>query len=233
MNDDTTPAIFDTEEYRRALDYRYVSLQVAASEFGGAGDDPSDFFHESSGTVELRCLETDIHFTIGEFSVIQVDLEGAWRSGMTVYEVMDITAPSFDLFQTLYKKSDYSRAAVKALGGYPTGSENILILDRLLVLPSFRGRGLGLDALRLMMRRFGLGAGIIALKAFPLQFEPDTAEDLRLGLTGFKCSYAAAQRKLISLYQQAGFASIGRTPYMLHSGETALQMPMRGRLSAQ
>ena len=222
MNDDTTPAICDTEEYRRALDYRYVSLQVAASEFGGADDDPSDFFHESSGTVELRCLETDIHFTIGEFSVIQVDLEGAWRSGMTAYEVMDITAPSFDLFQTLYKKNDYSRAAVKALGGHPIGSENILILDRLLILPAFRGRGLGLDALRLMMRRFGLGAGIIALKAFPLQFEHDTAEDFRLGLNGFKGSHATAQRKLISLYQQAGFAAIGRTPYMLRSGETAL-----------
>lgn len=45
-----------------------------------------------------------------------------------------------------------------------------------------------------MMRRFGFGAGIIALKAFPLQFEHDTAEDLRLGLNGFKGSHATAQR---------------------------------------
>lgn len=219
MNDDTTPAFCDTEEYRRALDYRYVSLQVAASEFGGAGDDPSDFFHESSGTVELRCLESDIHFTIGEFSVVQVDLDGAWRSGMTAYEVMDITAPSFDLFQTLYKKSDYSRAAVKALGGYPTGSENILILDRLLVLPPFRGRGLGLDALRLMMRRFGFGVGIMALKAFPLQFEYGTTEKLPLNLKGFKGSKTAAQHKLVKLYEKVGFSSIVGTPYMLCTGE--------------
>ena len=227
MNDDTTPAICDTEEYRRALDYRYVSLQIAASEFGGRGDDPSHFFHQSSGTVQLSCLDTDVHFTIGEFSVIQVDLEGAWASGMSAYDVLDTTAPSFEFFECLYKGDDYSRAAIKALDGHPIGSENILIMDRLLVLPAFRGQGLGLDALRLMMQRFGFGAGIFALKAFPLQFEHDTAEDLRLGLKSFKSSHATAQRKLINLYQQAGFASIGRTPYMLRSGESKLGSPTR------
>ena len=229
MNDDTTPAICDTEEYCRALDYRYVSLQIAASEFGGRGDDPSHFFHQSSGKVQLSCLDTDVHFTIGEFSVIQVDLEGAWRSGMTVYEVMDITAPSFDLFQAIYKRDDYSRAAVKALGGHPIASENILILDRLLILPDFRGHGFGLDALKLMLQRFSFGAGIMALKAFPLQFEPETSDDVRLGLKRFKGNHATAQRKLVSLYKQAGFASIGRTPYMLRSTESTLWEQERDR----
>ena len=222
MNDDTTPAVCDTEEYRRALDYRCVSLQIATSEFGGQGDDPSDFFHKSSGTVRLSCLETDVHFTVGEFSVIQVDLEGAWRAGMSAYEVLDTTGPSFEFFQCLYKSDDYSRAAVKALGGHPISSESILILDRLLILPDFRGHGLGLDALKLVIQRYSFGAGIIALKAFPLQFESDTAKDLRLGLNGFKGSHATAQRKLISLYEKAGFTSIGRTPYMLRSVESAL-----------
>lgn len=65
MNDNTTLAISNTEKYRRALDYRYVRLQIAASEFGGRSDDPSDFFHQASSTVQLSYLEMDVHSANG------------------------------------------------------------------------------------------------------------------------------------------------------------------------
>jgi hypothetical protein len=73
-----------------------------------------------------------------------------------------------------------------------------------------------------MIQCFRFGAGVTALKAFPLQFEHSTADDVGLGLKNFKVSQAAAQRKLKEIYQQAGFFQVGRTPYMLRAREEPL-----------
>jgi GNAT superfamily N-acetyltransferase len=219
---------FTSEVFQNKVQFRYLSLQIAPTEFSGRGDDPSDYFHRYEGTIRLTCFipdDDEAQFEIGTFSVVQVDVENAWRSGRTVYEVLDTTGPSFEFFEVLYNRNDYSRAANKALRGHGLLSENILILDRLIVLPAYRGHGHGLEALRLMMQRFSIGAGIIVLKAFPLQFEHGTADDLSLGLKGFKGNQAMAQRKLVSLYEQVGFTRLGRSPYMLRPAEHALYQP--------
>ena len=227
MNEEPAAPIPDLEALFAGEYRHYLSLQIKARHFSGDGGDPSDYFHKWKGRVFLHSIQDDGEYDIGEFAVIQVDTENAWRSGRTVHEILDTTGPSFEFFEVLYKGNDYSRAAVKALRGHGLLSENILILDRLLILPAYRGHGLGLAALKLMMQRFSIGAGIIVLKAFPLQFEHRTADDPSLGLKAFKGSQAMAQRKLVSLYEQVGFTRLGRSPYMLRPGEQALWEPDR------
>ena len=65
---------------------------------------------------------------------------------------------------------DYSPSLIKLCGELPLNS-NVLILDRLEILPKYRGKKLGLAVIRHMIQRFGAGAGFVGLKAFPLQLE--------------------------------------------------------------
>ena len=95
-------------------------------------------------------------------------------------------------------------------------ASNLLILNRLVIDLPYRGRQFGLEALRGLMQRFRVGAGLIVMKPFPLQFEGEaTREELETrGLAGFKGGIRAATSKLRAYYAQLGFKSIPRTPFM-------------------
>lgn len=54
---------------------------------------------------------------------------------------------------------------------------NLLILDRVELLPRYRGNSSGLIVLRSLIERFGAGAGVVGMKPFPLQFEPKASND--------------------------------------------------------
>jgi hypothetical protein len=120
----------------------FVSLQIVPREFSGDGHDPADYFHKYKGTVRLTCMEDDSTYEIGMFAAIQIDLEGAWRAALTAHDVLDTTGPSFEFYEVLYTRHGYSRAALRAMQDNVPMSENLLILDRLLILPAFRGHQL-------------------------------------------------------------------------------------------
>ena len=52
---------------------------------------------------------------------------------------------------------------------------NFLILDRVELLPKYRGDGVGLLVLRSLIERFGAEAGVVGMKPFPLQLEHNEA----------------------------------------------------------
>ena len=50
-------------------------------------------------------------------------------------------------------------------------ASNILIVDRLQVLPEFRGKNIGLACRERCIQQYARDCGIVALRCFPLQFE--------------------------------------------------------------
>ena len=68
--------------------------------------------------------------------------------------------------------------------GHEVSDYNLLILDRLeIIIPQYRGKKLGLTILHHMIERFSAGASIVAMKPFPLQFEPMKDKDKKNGVT--------------------------------------------------
>lgn len=165
----------------------------------------------------------------GRFGVSYVDCDGALNAGVSLFDVMDQTQEVHNYYAALidYDKGDYRASVVKAAGvDYLVG--NILILDRLEILPAFRGRGAGLGLLRAMIHRFGFGAGIVAMLPFPSQYGTlgmdarDSEWRDQMGLESMKVGKAEALRKLRAYYSKLGFKRLPRSQYMVLPTEAAI-----------
>lgn len=107
---------------------------------------------------------------------------------------------------------------------------NLLILDRLEIYPNYRGRNFGNIYLLALIQNFGVGINMVALSAYPLQFESPSCTDvefmhdfeiarerekLRLRLDKFKGSRRASFQKLEKHYEKIGFQRVKGTDYMI------------------
>lgn len=99
---------------------------------------------------------------------------------------------------------------------------NLLILDRVEILPKYRGGGVGLLVLTALIERFGAGAGVVGMKPFPLQLEPKESRDSsawakRLRLDDLPRDEKKATKKLKRYYGKLGFVEMKSTPFMFRS----------------
>jgi hypothetical protein len=94
---------------------------------------------------------------------------------------------------------------------------NVIVLDRIEVVPEHRGHGVGLAAASRFLETFGAGCGIAICKPFPLQFEygakkrPEWVERMKLG--SFEQDQKTATGKLEGYWGRLGFARLLDTPY--------------------
>lgn len=214
----------------RALYLNVDSLSVFASD-----EEPSRFLRTWSGNVVLMgdSLDDDDFIEIGHFLVRYVDVEGAVAEGYSVFDVFDSDSVTADYYDALFNEDNISLfkenlAGLESGTDYGVGTFNVLILDRLIIFPGYRGKGFGLAALAAMINWFRLGAGLIVMKPFPLQFESALRKESRaeereqLGLSAFSGNQRSATMKLKRLYGELGFKAIRGTDFMMLSQQTPL-----------
>ena len=101
-----------------------------------------------------------------------------------------------------------------------------LILDRIEILPGFRGYNLGLAVMRRLIERFGADGGIVAIKPFPIQRELTGQEEdewrQKMRLADFEQSLPRATARLRRHYAQLGFKFVKGTPFMFGDAQIAL-----------
>lgn len=198
-----------------------------------APDDPESFVNRIDGDIFLRasCYGTT-RTKIGSFKAIFVDVIGARDQQISGFEVFDTDQITCDYFMGLYKVPNVSfKSEVLSLAKTPSnGNPNLLILDRLSILPEYRGHAFGLEALRALILRFRVGAGLIAMKPFPLQFEePDGSDDDELmeergnlKLEAFPTDKLIATKRLCKHYTKLGFKKVPATDYMVLGPRTRM-----------
>lgn len=206
-------------------------LSLHYSETQAATEDLSRFVYTMDGRILLTDVE-DRETEAGHFTVTMVDATGAMDEGVPAFDLFDTSASLFEYYLALYdsRTSDYKRSALTAAGCDYIPLANLLVIDRLFLYPEYRGHGLGLAALIEIVRRHRYGAGLIALKPFPLQFEchnraQDTPERQRLRLDDFDLTQEKAMAKLRRYYGRLGFKRVPRTEYMVLSPDAVLLLP--------
>ena len=135
--------------------------------------DPHDFVYETTGDLFILDEFEGREF-IGKFRVYYVDVERAMNEKEPIYYVLDDhSAEVAEYYEPIFESEgyDFNENLLETVGYEVTGY-NILILDRLEILPQYRGKKLGLTILHHMITRFSAGASIVAMKPFPLQLEP-------------------------------------------------------------
>ncbi len=209
------------------MPFLILNLEAANTPLGPLG--PNDFLHETHGTI-VSLDESEQETLVGKFRLYYADVDSAMEEGFDTFEVLDSYSHTLEYHDLIYESNgtELSEKLQKELN-YDVFGCNLLMLDRLEILPQYRGQYLGLIIMRRLIQRFSSGAGVIAIKPFPLQFEhkPSSEEEHRwrkeLKLSILSKNEGYATQKLQKYYSKLGFIKMKGTPFMLKS--TAFRLP--------
>jgi len=176
-------------------------------------------------TVEgkILCLDdSDEERVAGKLRIFFADLDGAADAGHDPLYILDMQAGTAPFYATLFdpETNDFKKGVYRLAGG-DIFSRDLLILDRLEILPAYRGNRLGLACLYRCIQQYWHGCGLVALKCFPLQFEVHTDRPntdgwrQKMEMEGLGTELRSCQLKLEKYYGLLGFKKVGRTEFMI------------------
>ncbi|UOD30106.1 hypothetical protein INH39_32990 [Massilia violaceinigra] len=207
----------------------YFFLEVDKSEEQLEDGDPTHYLYETTGSV-FSLDNRDRRSTAGRFKLYYVDVGAAVNARASIYNIFDSHANTFDYFGAIFDPDTVGFSErLSKLFKDDEGWGNILIIDRLEILPKYRSLNLGLIVMRRLIERFGGGTAFVAIKPFPLQCEavgrqPDKWRD-KLKLSDFDRQSRSATAKLRRHYAKLGFKSMKGTPFMFRLTSYALPKP--------
>lgn len=207
---------------------RFDEVQCSAEGFDG----PHTFLHEHAGRLVIPGIGDQV-VEVGQFKAMYLDIDGALIEGENPFHVFDVMSTTADFWPLFREDKEWGVVVRPNVARVVGGTDslfalNLLILDRLEILPAYRGHGIGLLALRALIHRLRAGAGLVALKAFPLQFEaafrdgqPD-AKAAGMELASFVTNERTATAALKRYYGRLGFRRIPGTEFMAMAGNQRL-----------
>lgn len=193
-----------------------ISVQLSQSLFSGEG---TRWITPLTGLIEYYDEEGDEE-QVGKFEFFHVDLDSAAKEGMAPWYVLDHlsnTAPFIALFMGAGEHLEFDRTIADD-ENFIGCTANLLIGDRLELLPDHRGKGLTNTVFNEMARLFGSGCALLAIKSFPLQLEREFLDSLEKGqlnywqqqlmLSELDTDSRAAEAKLSRHYESIGFKKL-------------------------
>jgi hypothetical protein len=175
-----------------------------------ATDEPSSF--TTRWPVEVR--QGDL--LVARAHAILFHVRQAERFGASLAEVFDcIDQDVHELFCTVY---DEETGSLRGDLVEASDLRNLLYIESVKVIPSRRGKDLGLRVVERMRDVLGEGCAAIALKAFPMT--PDRAKfhdaiNHEVFSRPFPTEGDQAKAKLRSYWSRLGFERVGTTDFML------------------
>ncbi|GLQ45986.1 hypothetical protein GCM10007862_10370 [Dyella lipolytica] len=191
-----------------------MSRTLSPAEYG-----PEAILAEYSGNI----LRMDDERKVGRVRAYVADIERARQHGYDALEFLDVDGSTWP-YNTLLsrrKAGSFTAGVNRALGIDEVYSQNLLIIDRVEILPRYRGHDYGLQAMHLMLGHLALGCRLAAIKPYPLQFEGNNplgeshAWRQRLRLEKLSRNEAASTRRLQRHYGRLGFVPVKGTELMV------------------
>jgi hypothetical protein len=142
-------------------------------------EEPDDFVVEYTGEI-LHRDEEDRVTTAGEYGLYRVLGGLALNHGHDIYDVCD--AHSQELHEVCcavfnLETGDYRDDVSRKFGCLDS---DLLLIDRLILDPKWRGLRLGLLVLRRLVDLHEGGCGLVVCRPYPLE-GPDTPDQIRVG----------------------------------------------------
>jgi GNAT superfamily N-acetyltransferase len=202
----------------------FFFLELNGSECFLEDGDPSHYAYSIHGTI-VAADEEDNKTLAGKFHVYYLDVLAAFNANASVFDIFDCRSDTLDYYGAIFEPGtlDASPKLTKLFGESRVGWGNVLIINRLEVLPQFRGHNLGLIVMRRLIERFSAGAFVVGIKPFPLQREAGSDEpddwSARLDLGQLDKNLKRATSKLRSHYARLGFKLMKGTSFMFLTTE--------------
>jgi hypothetical protein len=207
----------------------YFHLRFCGGEAELEDNDPSHYMYATVGTV-VGIDEADQAIEVGHFRLSYIDVYAAMNARASVFDIFDCTQETCDYYSAIFNiETEGPSPALLDLFKGEVWSGNVLILDRLEILPKFRGYNLGLIVMRRLIERFGAAAAVVAIKPFPLQREYVREEEnewrQKMKLDELDKDFRRAAAKLKRHYAKLGFKVMKGTPFMFRDAQRPLPSP--------
>ncbi len=175
--------------------------------------EPEEYVLGIDGKIVL-VGEDESEVVAGTLQVLLVLIEVAREHGFAAFDVLDSLTDSSHYLELIDDGGDWHDVVREKF--VDLLSSNLLIINQVKVEPKYRGKGLGILAVKTAIDCFSQGCGLVALKPFPLQFtswqSPDWKPELPLGKGLSKAqAFRSALRKVEKHWARLGFRRIGKT----------------------
>jgi GNAT superfamily N-acetyltransferase len=212
------------------IDDDYFRLEFNGGDCELEDTDPSHYAYSTRGRV-VSVDEDDNKTLAGKFHLYYMDVCAAVNAETSVFDIFDCRADTLDYYGAIFAGLSLTISEeLDKLFDFEAAWGNVLILNRLEILPAFRGHNLGLIVIRRLIERFGGGAAYVAMKPFPLQSEHSARDEEdewrnQLQLPALGTDLRRTTAKLRRHYAKLGFRALKGTPFMFRMGDHALPQP--------
>lgn len=207
------------------LDDGFFRVDYTFSAFlseGSAGEDPTDFVSEIFLNLYRVSEEKGTELVVGKGSLSLLHLNRAMDQDFPLFDVFDATASIQAMAGVIFnmKEEEDYWSKLDELYDYdiPTNFD-VCFIERIELLPEFRGKGVGKWLIQNILERFYGSCGLVVINAFPLQHEDGDSYSpewtAKMKLEALESDLEKAQYKLFHYYQQLGFSNPFEQDYFL------------------
>jgi GNAT superfamily N-acetyltransferase len=176
-------------------------------------DEIEDYATCIEGTISCYQEMRNDDRLVGRVRLFYLDIGATYDTNIHVFDLFDIRGETEPFYSALidHETGDFRSDVESILGEYILGL-NVLIVDRLEILPEFRGKNIGLECLRRCLQQYARECGVVALKCFPLQFEDkgisEPAWRRKMQLGKLSKDHKRSSAKLRKYYGSLGFKAL-------------------------
>lgn len=181
-------------------------------------DEPAQFVTKIDGDVILL-NEYDEDVIVGKVKYFFIN---TMASDFAPDYLLDLVSNTDPFIGEIYRPNSFEfKKKIENLSEFGIYNSNLLILDRLEILPEFRGNDYSRRIIDDGIKTFGSNAGLMVLKAFPLQLEYHDENklqddwDKKMNIDTFEKDEKKAFTKLINHYRKLGFKKINNNNIMV------------------
>lgn len=212
-----------------AIATKYFSLEVDMATERLACTDAAYYSYETSGSV-MMLDDQARHQRVGRFSLYYVDVDAALNAGTQVSDVFRARHATAEFFTEIFQAAPLRLSNQLAdLSGDPDSWGNVMIIDKVEILPSYRSSGLGLVVARRLIERYSAGAAVVVMRPIPSQCRDSAAIDHEwldmLALDEYPADLQSGMKKLRRVMARLGFKSAGRSGSMYRLADSVLPAP--------
>lgn len=208
--------MFEDDFYR--LDYTFSSFLND----GSIAEEPSDFVNNFTLQIYQVKEEEGPDQLIGKGCISLLHLNRALDHDFPLLDVFDESASIMEMAEVIFNlenEDDYWTKLDEFFNYDLLTSYDICFIERVELLPEFRGKGIGKWVVKNIIERFYGSCGLVVLKAFPLQHEDEKRYPsewiAKMKLDELESDLEKAQYKLFHYYQQMGFSNPFEQEYFL------------------
>jgi GNAT superfamily N-acetyltransferase len=210
-----------------------LAFNVEPASFSNGGIDEEDYIFEVKGKINLWNDEVEDE-PVGSFVIRTIDIASSIEDGCSLRAILDSSSDTREYIDLLNEDgSQFSEPLSKTLGDRfhwhinpKIDIPSILILDKLAIDPNYRGNGYGLSAIDAIMRRFRIGADLIVMFPYPLQYiDYSNKDDPNCQVTKLEEKWSKPTKlstdvetdsqKLQAYYARLGFVPVKGTKLMV------------------